>query len=252
MVGEIKMKGVVLAGGTGSRLYPLTKVTNKHLLPVYDKPMIYYPIETLSAAGVTDILIIVGGESVSDFPKLLGSGKELGVNIAFKTQMGSKGIPVALALAKEFIGDDKFMVVLGDNIMEDSLKKEAEKFLKSDSGAHIVIKDVKDPERYGVVEVKGNAVISITEKPKKPKSNLVATGVYMFDSTVFDIISDLKPSQRGELEIADVLNFYMKSNKLSYTILEGFWTDAGTLEALFHATTIVRANRLTNKETEKS
>ncbi|MAE42874.1 spore coat protein [Candidatus Woesearchaeota archaeon] len=240
------MKGVVLAGGTGSRLYPITKVTNKHLLPVYDEPMIYYPIKTLLAANITDILIIVGGESIGDFLKLLGSGKELGANITYRAQIGSAGIPVALALAKEFIGNSKFMVVLGDNIMEDSLKKEAEIFEKNDAGSHIFVKEVKDPERYGVVEVKENKVIKITEKPKQPKSNLIASGVYMFSPKVFDIIPNLKPSARGEIEISDVLNMFIKNNNLSFSGIEGYWTDAGTLESLYHANTIVR-----NKKTKK-
>lgn len=240
------MKGVVLAGGTGSRLYPLTKVTNKHLLPVYDEPMIYYPIKTLLAAGIRDILIIVGGESVGDFLKLLGSGNELGVKITYRAQVGSGGIPKALALAKEFVGDDKFMIVLGDNIMKDSLKKEAGLFKKSKFGAHIFVKKVKDSERYGVVEVKGSKVISIEEKPKNPKSKLVASGVYMFDSKVFDIIPKLKPSDRGELEIVDVLNEYIKDNNLTFSKIRGFWTDAGTLEALYNANIVVREIKLKN------
>lgn len=238
------MKGVVLAGGTGSRLYPLTKVTNKHLLPVYNEPMIYYPIKTLSAAGITNILIVIGGESIGDFLKLLGSGKELGVSITFRAQVDSKGIPAALALAKDFIGGEKFMVVLGDNIMKDSLEKEAKAFEKNDVGAHIFVKEVKDPERYGVVDVSGDKVAGIEEKPKHPKSNLIASGVYMFSPKVFGIIPNLKPSVRGELEISDVLNMFVRNNDLSFSKIEGYWTDAGTLEALYHANTVVREKKL--------
>ena len=238
------MKGVVLAGGTGSRLYPLTKVTNKHLLPVYDEPMIYYPIKTLRAAGITDVLIVIGGESIGDFLKLLGNGDDLGVKITYKAQVGSAGIPAALLLAQEFIGKSKFMAVLGDNIMDESLRKDAEEFENKSTGAHIFVKEVEDPERYGVVEVRENKVISMVEKPKKPKSNLIASGVYMFDSKVFGIIPRLKPSARGELEITDVLNIYIKSNDLAFSRIKGYWTDAGTLESLYHANTVVREKRL--------
>ena len=238
------MKGVVLAGGTGSRLYPLTKVTNKHLLPVYDEPMIYYPIKTLRAAGITDVLIVIGGESIGDFLKLLGNGDDLGVKITYRAQVGSAGIPAALLLAQEFIGKGKFMAVLGDNIMDESLRKDAEEFENKSTGAHIFVKEVEDPERYGVVEVRENKVISMVEKPKKPKSNLIASGVYMFDSKVFGIIPRLKPSARGELEITDVLNTYIKSNDLAFSRIKGYWTDAGTLESLYHANTVVREKKL--------
>jgi len=238
------MKGVILAGGTGSRLSPLTNVTNKHLLPIYNEPMIYYPIKTLASAGIKDILIVVGGENIGDFLRLLGSGKELNVTITYRTQEGSGGIPAALALAKEFIGDSKFMVVLGDNIMDENLEAEAKEFLESNNGAKIFIKEVEDPERYGVIDIKEDKVVSIEEKPKNPKSNLVASGVYMFDSKVFDLIPKLKPSARGELEVADILIPYMETNSLSFSIIKGFWTDAGTLEALYHANSIVRNKRL--------
>ena len=237
------MKGVVLAGGTGSRLYPLTKVTNKHLLPVYDEPMIYYPIKTLRAAGITDILIVIGGESIGDFLKLLGSGEELGVNITYRAQAGSAGIPAALSLAQEFIGSHKFMVVLGDNIMDESLKNEAEEFKNNKVGAHIFVKEVEDPERYGVVEVKDNKVVGMAEKPKNPKSNLIASGVYMFDSKVFGLIPKLKPSGRGELEITDILNNYIRNKDLTFSRIGGYWTDAGTLESLYHANTVVREKK---------
>lgn len=231
------MKGVILAGGTGSRLYPLTKVTNKHLLPVYNEPMIYYPIKTLKQAGVTDILIIVGGESTGDFLKLLGSGEELGVNITYRAQVGSGGIPTALALAEDFADANPIMVVLGDNVMGENVKSEVQNFKQ---GAHIFVKKVHDPERYGVVEVEGTKIKSIEEKPKTPKSELVATGVYIFDSHVFHLIRELKPSKRGETEISEVLRYYLENEKLSYSKIKGFWTDAGTLESLYHANTIVR------------
>ena len=237
------MKGVVLAGGTGSRLYPLTKVTNKHLLPIYDEPMIYYPIKTLRSSGITNILIIIGGESIGDFLKLLGSGEELGVKITYRAQVGSAGIPAALSLAREFVGKDKFMVVLGDNIMDECLKKEAEEFKAGTYGAHIFVKEVNDPQRYGVVEVKNNKVLSMVEKPKNPKSSLIASGVYMFDSKVFNMIPKLKPSARGELEIADVLNDYIRNGDLTFSMIKGYWTDAGTLESLYRANVIVREKR---------
>ena len=238
------MKGVILAGGAGTRLHPLTKVTNKHLLPIYDEPMIYYPIKTLKAAGITDMLIVVGGESIGDFLKLLGSGKELGVKITYKCQVGAEGIPAALALAEEFVGDDRFMMVLGDNVMQDSLKEEAARFSREKAEAHIFLKEVSDPERYGVAEVRGNKIVSLAEKPEKPASSLAITGVYMFASSVFSIIPTLKPSKRGELEIVDVLKSYIGKKKLTYSLIPGFWTDAGTLEALYHANTLVRENRL--------
>jgi glucose-1-phosphate thymidylyltransferase len=239
-----EMKGVILAGGMGTRLMPLTKVTNKHLLPVYDKPMIYYPIQTCIDAGVTEILIIVGGESTGDFMKLLGSGEDFGIRITYKCQRGSGGIPVALALAKEFVGKDKFLVVLGDNVMDSPLKKAAEEFASGREGARIFVKAVHDPSRYGVMEINGGKIASIVEKPASPKSSLAITGVYMFDHAVFDIIPGLKPSSRGELEIVDVLNSYLKRNSLSYSEIPGFWTDAGTLEALYEATTLVRQKKL--------
>lgn len=238
------MKGVILAGGTGSRLGLLTRVTNKHLLTVWDRPMIFFPLQTLIDAGIKDILIVVGGESTGDFSRLLGKGEEFNVRITYTNQKGSDGIPAALALAKEFAGDDKFMIVLGDNIMSENLEKEAKEFLENGNGAKIFLKEVKDPERYGVIEIKDNKVISIVEKPKNPKSKLAVTGVYMFDSKIFGIIPKLKPSQRGELEIADILNEYMRNNNLAFYVIKGFWTDAGTLEALYHANTVVRENRM--------
>lgn len=225
-------------------MLPLTKVTNKHLLPIYNEPMIYYPIKTLAAAGIKDILIVVGGESIGDFLRLLGSGREFGVNLTYRCQEGAEGIPVALALAKEFADGEKVMVVLGDNIMEENLREEAARF-ESDSSrrAHMFLKEVHDPQRYGVVELRGDKVVAIHEKPAQPPTNLCVTGVYMFDSTVFDVIPSLKPSKRGEVEVVDVLSHYMKSGTLSWSRLKGYWTDAGTLESWFEANSIVRENR---------
>lgn len=233
------MKGVILAGGTGSRLSPLTKVTNKHLLPVYNKPMIYYPLQSLIKCDIKEILIVSGGESIGDFMKLLGSGAEFNVNITYKVQDGSGGIPVALGLAKEFVGDDKFVVILGDNVMEDSIKDEVDKFRDSNFGAKIFLQKVNDPQRYGIAEIKGNKVVASYEKPENPVTDLAILGVYMFDKKAFDIIPTLKPSKRGELEITDVINYYIGNNDLTYGILGGFWIDAGTFEALFKANEFV-------------
>lgn len=238
-----KMKGVILAGGKGTRMLPLTKVTNKHLLPIYSEPMIYYPIKTLAAAGIKDILIIVGGESIGDFLRLLGSGREFGVNLTYRCQEGAEGIPVALALAREFADGDKLMVVLGDNVMDEGLKEEAARFEAGSSGCHVFLKEVHDPQRYGVVELRDGRVVAIQEKPVHPPSNLCVTGVYMFDSSVFDVIHGLKPSQRGEVEVVDVVSHYLKAGRLSWSLLKGYWTDAGTLEAWFEANSIVRENR---------
>ncbi len=238
-----KMKGVILAGGKGTRMLPLTKVTNKHLLPIYNEPMIYYPIKTLAAAGVKDILIVVGGESIGEFLRLLSNGSEFGVNLTYRVQDGSGGIPSALSLAKEFADNEKVMVVLGDNIMDESLKDEVSKFERGSSGAHIFVKEVHDPQRYGVVELKGGKVVAIHEKPANPPSNLCVTGVYLFDSNVFDVISMIKPSKRGETEIVDVLSQYLKAGKLSWSKLKDYWTDAGTLESWFEANAIVREKR---------
>ncbi len=235
-----KMKGVILAGGKGTRLMPLTKVTNKHLLPIYNEPMIYYPIRTLVAAGISDVLIVVGGESIGDFLRLLGSGSEFGINLTYRVQEGVGGIPAALALACEFAGNDSIMVVLGDNVMEDSLKAEVENFDNGKVCSMIFLKEVHDPQRYGVAEIKAGKVVALYEKPDVPPSNLCVSGVYMFDSAVFGIIKNLKPSKRGETEIVDVLNSYLKDGKMSWRMLKGYWTDAGTLESWFEANSIVR------------
>lgn len=228
------MKGVILCGGAGARLDPLTKVTNKHLLPVFNKPMIYYPLKTLIDSGIKDILIVTGGESVGDFLRLLGSGKDWGVRLTYRCQDGSGGIPVALSLAKEFVDNDKCVVICGDNIVGD-ISGFIEEFKKSDKGAKVILKKVDDPERYGVVELKGNKIVSIEEKPNNPKSNFIVIGLYMFDKRAFDIIPNLKPSARGELEIVDVINHYLKNNDLEYAVSDGFWIDAGTFDSLFIA-----------------
>ncbi len=235
------MKGVILAGGTGSRLRPLTNVTNKHLLPVYDKPMIYYPIQTLISSGIEDILIVTGGENIGDFLKLLGSGKDFGVNFTYKCQDGAGGIPTALSLAKDFVGDESCLVILGDNIIEDTFEQDISEFENSDWGSLIYLKEVQDPERFGVAEVKGDSVVGLQEKPKNPKTNLAAIGVYIFNSTVFDIIANLKPSERGETEIVDVLNSYIKDRKLTFRELKNYWTDAGTFQSLFKASHYINA-----------
>lgn len=235
-----KLKGVILAGGLGKRLYPLTKITNKHLLPVYCKPMIYYPIQTLVDAGIKDILIVTGGAHGGEFLRLLGDGKEFGLeHINYTYQEGEGGIAEALGLARHFADNDKIVVILGDNIIEKSIKKSVQDFSKQSSGAKILIKKVGDPERFGVVELKGSRVISIEEKPKKPKSDYIVTGIYMYDSQVFDIINSLNPSKRGELEITDVNNAYLKRGELAYDVLDGWWTDAGTFESLLRASNLV-------------
>jgi len=234
------MQGVILAGGTGSRLFPCTKVTNKHLLPVYNKPMIYYPLKTLIDAGVDDILIVTGPEYAGDFLRLLGSGKEFGVRIAYELQDEAGGIAQALLLAEKFIKEDKFMVILGDNIIEDNVRKEFEDFVKSGQKARIFLKEVPDAHRFGVAEIKGNAIASIEEKPKKPKTNYAVIGLYMYSRNVFGMIKNLKPSKRNELEITDVNNMYVKNGMMGFSIVNGFWSDAGTFQSLYRASTMVK------------
>ncbi len=230
------MKGIVLAGGTGSRLKPLTKVTNKHLLPVGRKPMIYHPIEALLGAGIEEILIVTGIEHMGDVVGLLGSGKEFGCKFTYKVQDEAGGIAQALALAETFAGNDQIAVILGDNVFQDDLRPFADEFRKQKNGAKVLIKEVTDPERFGVVEIKDGRVISVEEKPKKPKSNFIITGIYFYDAKVFDIIKKLKPSARGEYEVTDINNAYVKNGELTYDILSGWWTDAGTFESLERAT----------------
>ena len=238
------MKGVVLAGGTGSRLFPLTKITNKHLLPIYDRPMIYYPIQCLLNAGIRDILIVTGGEHAGDFLKLLKNGKHLGVkHLEYAYQEGEGGIADALKLAEEFADGDKICVVLGDNIIEGNIKRASGAFFTQGSGGKVLLKEVPDPERFGVARFEGDPprgkIAEILEKPKKPPSNYAVTGIYFYDADVFTICKTLKPSGRGELEITDVNNAYLARGDLTYEILDGWWTDAGTFESLHRASTYV-------------
>jgi len=227
------MKGVILAGGFGTRLAPCTIVTNKHLLPVYKKPMIYYPLETLVSAGIKDILIVTGGNNPGDFVKLLKNGKEFGLKeIHYAYQEGAGGIAEALGLAEDFADNGKVVVILGDNVFENNIKKYVEDFEEQKKGAKLLFKEISDPERFGVGEFRNGELIGIEEKPQKPKSNLANVGLYMYDNQVFNVIKTLKPSQRGELEIADVNNFYIKQGTATCEILSGFWSDAGTFETL--------------------
>ena len=241
------MKGVVLAGGLGSRLRPLTLVTNKHLLPVYDRPMIYYPIQCLLTAGIDEVLIVTGGEHAGDFLKLLRNGKHLGLrDLHYTYQEGEGGIAEALALAEDFIDGDKLVVVLGDNIIEKNIRKAVGEFFTQPSGAKLLLKEVPDPQRFGVVRFEGEQIAEIIEKPATPPSNYAVTGLYMYDADVFDICKTLKPSDRGELEITDVNNAYLQRGDLSYDILDGWWTDAGTFESLFRATCFVEQGGANN------
>lgn len=234
------MKGIVLAGGLGSRLNPLTKVTNKHLLPVYDKPMIYYPIQTLVNAGITDILVVTGGKNAGDFLRLLGNGKDFGLkHVNYTYQEGEGGIAQALGLAEFFADGEPICVILGDNIIEGNVSRAADAFRKQAKGAKIILKQVTDADRFGVAEVKGDRIIGIEEKPKRPKSDLAVIGIYFYDGSVFEKIRRLKPSGRGELEITDVNNFYIEEGTLTYDKLEGWWTDAGTFESLLRANHLV-------------
>jgi glucose-1-phosphate thymidylyltransferase len=234
------MKGIVLAGGTGSRLFPLTKITNKHLLPIYDRPMIYYPIQTLVDAGIRDILIVTGGRNSGDFLRLLANGKQFGLeHINYTYQEGEGGIADALALAKHFADGQKTCVILGDNIIEGSIRKAAEQFTAQAEGAHILLKEVQDAERFGVAELAGGKIVGIEEKPQRPKSNYAVTGIYMYDSTVFEKIRTLVPSNRGELEITDVNNAYIAEGAMSFSFLDGWWTDAGTFDSLLRAANLV-------------
>ncbi len=234
------MKGVVLAGGTGSRLFPLTKVTNKHLMPIYDKPMIYYPIQTLVAAGIDEIMVVTGGRNSGDFLRLLGNGKDFGLkHLNYAYQDGEGGIADALSLAEHFADGDKICVILGDNIIEKDIRAAADAFRKQERGAKILIKEVQDAERFGVAEMRGDKIVGIEEKPVRPKSNYAVTGIYMYDGTVFDKVNKLIPSDRNELEITDVNNFYIREGSMTYDFLDGWWTDAGTFESLLRAANLV-------------
>ncbi|MGI8745011.1 MAG: sugar phosphate nucleotidyltransferase [Bryobacteraceae bacterium] len=234
------MKGVVLAGGTGSRMFPLTKITNKHLLPVYDKPMIYYPIQTLVEAGIRDIMIVTGGRNAGDFLRLLANGKEFGLrHLDYTYQEGEGGIADALALAEHFADGQKLCVVLGDNVIEGSIRGAVEQFLEQERGAKILLKEVPDAERFGVAEIDGSSIVGIEEKPKKPKSDYAVIGMYMYDETVFDKTRALVPSRRGELEITDVNNAYIREGTMTFAHLDGWWTDAGTFDSLLRANNLV-------------
>jgi glucose-1-phosphate thymidylyltransferase len=235
----MNLKGIVLAGGTGSRLMPLTKVTNKHLLPVGQKPMIYYPIAKLRGAGLEEILIVTGTEHMGDMVSLLGSGKDFGCRFTYKVQDEAGGIAQALSLAENFCHGDAMAVILGDNIFEDSLAAYAEAFRQQGKGARILGKKVPDPERFGVAEIRGDQVVSIEEKPKKPKSDIAVTGIYFYDATVFDVIRTCRPSGRGELEITDVNNAYVKRGELRFDLMKGWWSDAGTFPSLAHVNRLV-------------
>ena len=234
------LRGVVLAGGTGSRLRPLTKVTNKHLLPVGHKPMIYYPIEKLTGIGIEEILIVTGVEHMGDVVGLLGSGQEFGCRFTYKVLDEAGGIAQALGLAENFANGQSLAVILGDNIFQAGLRTHAERFVAQGSGARLLLKEVPDPERFGVVEMQDGKVLSIEEKPKHPKSNYAIIGVYFYDATVFDIVRTLKPSDRGELEITDVNNAYVRKGQLTSGTLDGWWTDAGTFESLMRASELAR------------
>ena len=247
------MKGIVLAGGLGKRLEPLTRITNKHLLPVYDRPMIYYPIQTLVEAGLRDILIVTGGNHAGEFLRLLGNGEEFGLkHLGYTYQRGEGGIAAALSLAEHFASGEPVVVMLGDNIVEKSIRPYVERFTPPQGagftaaarGAKVLLKEVEDPWRFGVAELRGDRIVGIEEKPSQPKSRYVVTGIYMYDARVFDIIRTLRPSGRGELEITDVNNAYIQSGGMSYDVLDGWWTDAGLPETLFRASALVREREL--------
>ena len=238
------MKGVILAGGLGTRMRPLTNVTNKHLLPVYDRPMIFFPIQTLAEAGIREILIVTGGNSAGDFLRLIGNGAAFGLNhVSYAYQKGEGGIAEALGLAEHFAGGDRIAVVLGDNILQESIAPHVRAFERQPEGAKILLKKVPDPERFGVVNFKRGRVAGIDEKPRRPKSDYIVTGIYLYDPQVFRIIKTLKPSGRGELEITDVNNRYIEQGRMTYSVLKGFWSDCGTFESLHRASQLVARKR---------
>jgi len=235
------MKGVVLAGGLGRRLEPLTRVTNKHLLPIYNKPMIFYPIQTLADAGIREVLLVTGGNNAGDFLRLLGNGAAFGLkHLHYTYQRGEGGIADALSLARDFAGGEKIVVILGDNILQDRIGRYVRAFARQRQGAKILLAEVSDPERFGVAELRRRRLVAIEEKPKRPKTHYVVTGVYGYDGRVFDIIKTLRPSRRGELEITDVNNAYIRRGQMTYDILPGWWSDAGTFESLLRANLLVR------------
>lgn len=235
----MNLRGIVLAGGTGSRLMPLTKVTNKHLLPVGHKPMVFYPIEKLTAVGIEEILIVTGVEHMGDVVSLLGSGKDFGCRFTYKVQDQAGGIAQALALAESFANGQPLAVILGDNIFQANLQTYVERFIAQKTGARILLKQVEYPRRFGVAELSGSRIVGIEEKPEQPKSNYAVTGIYFYDASVFDIIRTLKPSARGEFEISHVNDTYITNGQLAYDILDGWWTDAGTFESLTRANELV-------------
>ncbi|RZN14305.1 MAG: spore coat protein [Methanosarcinales archaeon] len=239
------MKGIILAGGTGSRMYPLTKVTNKHLLPVYDKPMIYYPLQTLIDAGIDEILIVSGRGHAGHFLELLGSGSKWGVSFTYEIQDEAGGIAQALGLAEGFVDEENVAVILGDNIFQDSISGDVTGF---SGGAKVFLKGVPDAHRFGVAELEGTQVVCIEEKPEEPQSNLAVTGLYMYGSDVFDVIRTLEPSARGELEITDVNNYYIEEGRMGYKVLDGYWSDAGTFESLLRAGVMVQRYREGQRE----
>jgi glucose-1-phosphate thymidylyltransferase len=242
------MRGVVLAGGLGTRMLPLTRVTNKHLLPVFNKPMIYYPLECLVNAGINEVMVVTGGSSAGDFLRLLRNGKELDLRrLRYAYQEGEGGIAEALSLAEDFAEGGKIVVILGDNIIEKNIRRATADFFSQREGAKIMLKEVPDPQRFGVPQIDGKRIVAIEEKPQQPKSNYAVIGIYFYDGRVFDIIKTLKPSGRGELEITDVNNAYIQAGTMSYEVLDGWWTDAGTFESLLHASNLVAkggANKL--------
>lgn len=250
------MKGVVLAGGTGSRLNPLTRVTNKHLLPVYEKPMVYYPIQTLVNAGIQEILLVTGGKNAGDFLRLLGNGRDFGLkHLNYTYQDGEGGIAEALGLAEHFADGEQICVILGDNIIENNICEAVKNFKNQARGAKILLKEVQDAERFGVAEIRGSHIIGIEEKPQAPKSNYAVIGIYLYDASVFEKIHRLKPSGRGELEITDVNNFYVMEGAMTYETLDGWWTDAGTFESLLRANNLVAktgANNMTKELAQAS
>jgi glucose-1-phosphate thymidylyltransferase len=243
------MKGIVLAGGLGTRLHPLTKITNKHLLPIYNRPMIYYPIQTLVDAGITEILIVTGGRNAGHFLELLGNGQEFGLkHLDYTYQVGEGGIAAALSLAEYFVDKDPVCVILGDNVYEKSVRKSAEAFIQRGHGARIHLKRVENPQRFGVPVMEGDRIVKIEEKPKAPKSDYAVTGLYMYDNAVFEIIKSLKPSGRGELEITDVNNAYIERGDMTFSTVDGWWSDAGTFDSLLRTNILVASQFEGNSE----
>lgn len=242
------MKGIILAGGTGSRLFPLTRVTNKHLLPVYDRPMIYYPLQTLTQAGVKDIMIVSGKGHAGGFLELLGDGHDFGVRLSYAVQEKPGGIAQALGLAEDFADGEKVVVILGDNILEDSIAKAVQDFDAQPEGAKIFLKEVDNPKSFGIAEVQGSKIVGIVEKPKEPKSNLAVIGVYMFDGKVFGVVKTLKPSARGELEVTDLNNYYVQQGTMTFEILQGAWGDGGeSFDSLMKASLLAQQWRQEGK-----